>query len=660
MMTGGFGQAVCHARGLNGSVSALRLLWCLALLAGAADLGAVDFSVRAKPYISVPFGSVFSVDNYTAGGGADAAFDIDFTSIFPNPLDIGYTAGVEAGLNMVPLYEAGDIAQLYSGGLGAGLFYYPLSRLALRLDGVLGMYQATLKGGSYSNLYWRYGLEAGFRFSPRFTLSVNGGYRQYAAPGEPNYTGLYAGITGHVFFETGTRSGGITVELRQDEAVFPIFSPLYRQNRIGVLRITNRESAEIRNLRVSFQAGNYTSSQLLCGVQARLRKRSSVDIPLYADFSPAIFNFSEHGRIPGQVIIQYELLGSDRTTSSSAVVEVYNRNSFRWSDPRSLAVFISPTSPEVLDYSKYMVGIARNHLRTGLNRNMQFALFLYEGLRTGGIRSAPDIETPYAASHRNNEAIDYIQFPFQTLAYRSGDVDDLGLLYAASLEAAGISAALIPLADDFVVAFSLGIDERAAAGYFDSMDNLLVLGGEVWIPVGFSAFRDGFVNGWYEAMNGINGALAAGEDLNVIVLREAWQNYPPAALSAQEAQFDKPPEANVVRMAETGMLRYIAAEFGPKIRRAQEAIRTGGGTPALYNQLGLLYVRSGMYEEAKAEYRRSAAMGSAPAMVNLGNLAMLERDMETASRWYSQALTVDPSNRAAANGLNQIALDKVE
>jgi tetratricopeptide (TPR) repeat protein len=632
----------------------------LALALAGTDLGALDFGIRVKPYVSIPFGSAFSVDNFTPGGGVDAAFDVDISSVLPNPLDIGYTAGVETGLNMIPLYKAGNVSQFFAGGLGAGLFYYPLSRLALRLDGTLGLYQSSLKGGTYSNLFWRYGLEAGFRFSPRFTLSVNGGYRQYAAPGEPNYTGLYAGLTGQIFFGTGDRSGGIVVELLQDEAVFPVFSSLYRQNRIGILRITNRESAEVRNVRVSFQAGNYTSSRLLCGSQPRIRKRGSVEIPLYADFSPAVYNFSENGRIPGQVIVEYELLGAHRTVNNTAVLEVYNRNSFRWNDPRALAVFVSPSAPELLDYSKYIVGIARNHLRTGLNRNMQFAVFLYEGLRAGGMRDSPDIETPYAASHGNREAVDYLQFPFQTLAYRSGDVDELGLLYAASLEAAGISAALIPLADDFVVAFSLGIDEETAAGLFDNLDNLLILNGEAWLPVGFRSFREGFVNSWYGAVNAIGGVLAAGGALNIVRLQEAWKSYPPAALSVQEAQFDKPPEANVARLAETDMLRYIAAEFGPKIRQTQEAIAARGGTASLYNQLGLFYVRSGMYEAAKAEYQRSAAMGSAAAMANLGNLAYLERDMEAAARWYGQALIVDPANQVAANGLNQIALNRME
>jgi Tfp pilus assembly protein PilF len=47
-------------------------------------------------------------------------------------------------------------------------------------------------------------------------------------------------------------------------------------------------------------------------------------------------------------------------------------------------------------------------------------------------------------------------------------------------------------------------------------------------------------------------------------------------------------------------------------------------------------------------------------MVNLGNLAMLEKDTAAAEQWYNQALRVDPTSRAAANGLNQIAIDRIE
>ncbi|MDR1318854.1 MAG: hypothetical protein LBJ90_04445 [Treponema sp.] len=67
-----------------------------------------------------------------------------------------------------------------------------------------------------------------------------------------------------------------------------------------------------------------------------------------------------------------------------------------------------------------------------------------------------------------------------------------------------------------------------------------------------------------------------------------------------------------------------------------------------------------MYNEARGILGQAANMGSEAAMINLGNLAMLERDIDAAERWYTQALSRDPANRAAANGLNQIAIDRMD
>jgi hypothetical protein len=640
-----------------------NLLFLVLWIKGGFCLSAVDFSVRAKPYMSFP--SAKSADLFGLGGGADLVFDVDISSILRNPLDIGYSVGPELGFGVTALNTAEGMPTFLSGGLGLSLFYFPISRLNVRLEGSFGIFQGAFDGpngkASYSNSYWRYGGEVGFRFSPLFVLSLGAGFRQYNyQPETPTYSGFYAGTTLQISFESGNRNDGVHIDLRQDEPVFPVFSGLYQQNQIGVLLITNDEALEIRNISVSFRAGSYTSSELVCGGEARLGKHKTVEIPLYADFSPAILNFSENGRIPGEVLIQYELLGAKQTVNNTALVEVYNRNSFRWNDPAGLAVFVSPNAPEVLDFSKYIVGLSRNYLRTGLNRNMQFAIFLYEGLRAGGLNSTPDIQTPYVEFHLTPEQVDFIQFPFQTLAYRSGDLDDLGLLYAAALEAAGIKTALIPLDNDFAVAFSLDINEQTAESFFDGLENLLVIDGEVWMPVAFSTFRDGFINSWYTAMQEINDIMARGTEPDFIVLQDAWRSYSPAALNTQEAQIDKPLEANVVRLFETDMVRYISSEFGPKIQVVIDEIRLRGGSPERYNRLGLLYVRSGRYTEAKAEYMRSAALGSAPAMVNLGNIATLENDTAAAESWFGQALTIDPGNRAAANGLNRIALERME
>ena len=55
---------------------------------------------------------------------------------------------------------------------------------------------------------------------------------------------------------------------------------------------------------------------------------------------------------------------------------------------------------EVLELSKYFVGVARNHFRTGLNKNMQFSMYVYEGIRSLGVVCEEKSDTPSGNSVR--------------------------------------------------------------------------------------------------------------------------------------------------------------------------------------------------------------------------------------------------------------------
>jgi hypothetical protein len=213
-----------------------------------AALPALDFSLRPRGFALIPLGE--SANNHTPGGGGDIG--LDMASILPNPLGLGYTLGMEGGFSLSPVAETEDTLQLYTAGLGLGLYYYPLSRLSLRLDGAMGLYRALYGDGSESSWYGWAGAEAGFRFTPSFILSAGGGWRylrdKYSS--RPIYSGLYAGLSLQFNFETSSSSsGGIALESIQEEALYPAFLFLYQDNPAAILRITNRESAEIRKRR---------------------------------------------------------------------------------------------------------------------------------------------------------------------------------------------------------------------------------------------------------------------------------------------------------------------------------------------------------------------------------------------------------------------------
>jgi hypothetical protein len=621
----------------------------LLLLLGAMRLSALEIAFRVTPELAIPAGGD-SPSLYKLGFAGTVNVDAQFRNFL--------SVGPEFSYFYVPLNGTGTSIQFANAGVSVGAFAYPMSRVRVQLEGSGGAYQAMNDSASCSNLWWKIHGNASFRLTPSFNLAATGGYITFMYPGSPLYSALVAGVSGQLSIDTRIATGNVAVSLEQGEPVFPLFYGIYKQNSIGTLTLVNNETAEIRDVTVSFRAGDYTSSLLSCGSMPLLEKRKSVKLPLYADFSTTIQNFTENGKMPGEVVVSYKLLGDGRTASKTVVIQVYNRNTVRWTDKAVLASYISPNAPEVLDIGKYIVGIARAKLRTGLNRNMQFAMYVLEGLKVGGLSNSKDSTTPYVDYHVDPAKLDYIQYPFQTLAYHSGDLDDLGVLVSAIFESVGIRSAVIPLKDDFVVAFSLGIAPEDAKDLFASLDNLLTINDEVWIPLSMSVLREGFVNSWFEGMKKVNEAFSENPDTEVIILQEAWRTYPAATITGSEAQFAKPDQSAVARAVDTDLMRYISNEFGPKIRAIQDDIKAkGSGTAAQYNSLGLLYIRAGMYEEAKGMYQKSAALGSVPAMVNLGNISILQKDFKTAGVWFKKALELQPDNKGAKNGLDRVELE---
>jgi hypothetical protein len=337
-------------------------------------------------------------------------------------------------------------------------------------------------------------------------------------------------------------------------------------------------------------------------------------------------------------------------------VQVYNRNTFPNVDASALAAFVSPSSPEVLQYAKSLTGIARSRRQTGINQNLQFSIYLFEGLRSGGVGIRADVAD-----------VREIQFPAQTLAYKSGTVTDLGLLFAASLESAGIRAAYIPLASttlstgasttlsvqDFIVAVSLGIGETAAASQFNGMDRLLVIDDEVWLPLSCAHFEEGFSASWALAVKALDAVFAAEETVEFIIVEDAWASYPPAPFPALGARTAQVEQNAVSSAADKALQAYIQSELSPKLQAVNAEIRRAP-TAALYNQQGNLYLRSGMMSEAKAAYEKAASTGSAGGAVNRGSLALQEKDYATAERWFNQALRLQADYAPALNGLEQV------
>ena len=642
-------------RGRSSPVTVRRCaLIVILLVVNCSLLIGLDFSFRPKGFVLIPMGpgneSEGKNDRYSVGGGGELGFEIDLSTVWSNPLGLGYTAGLEAGVLVNALQgDKAENVSFYSFGGVMGLYYFPLSRFFTRVDGAVGVQMSArdmggTTGRSDPGLFWRLGGEIGFRFTPGFTLAADTGWRQFSNSGSVANSGLYAGLTAQITFQTGKASGreGINASLDQYDAIYPAFMRLYQSNALGNVVLRNNENAEIRDVALFFRASGYTASEFPCGTVPVIPRGRSAELPLLADFSPGILQFTDSGRVLGELVIRYRFLGQERETVRAVTVATHNRNTVT-GDIASLAAFISPTSPETLDFARFVAGLSRANLRAGHSLNMQFSVWFLEALRASKIR----LGKTYADE---SEA----QYPAETLSYRTGSARDLALLFSSGLEGVGIKSAFIRAEGDFLVALNLGIGQSAAETLFNGLDRVLVIDGEIWLPLSMSAFNEGFMACWMKGADVLNRAFETGARIDFVIVEEAWSSYSPAPLPELGRDIIRTDTEAAAREVNRAMDQYVSQELTPILGQVQAQVMANP-TAALYNRLGILQARSGRIAEAKSSYERAAGMGSVPAMTNRGNIALVERDYAAAERWFRQALERDKENSAAKRGMEKIA-----
>ena len=126
----------------------------------------------------------------------------------------------------------------------------------------------------------------------------------------------------------------------------------------------------------------------------------------------------------------------------------------------------------------------------------------------------------------------------------------------------------------------------------------------------------------------------------------AWLNYPPAIYTGYGDVLERPSQAAVEALFQTAVNDYINSDLSVVIQNA----RTTGDS----NKIGLAYVRAGQYANAKNEFSKAAAKGNVSAMNNLGNVYMIEKDYAAAEKQYRQILSIEPDNKTALKGLENV------
>jgi tetratricopeptide (TPR) repeat protein len=630
-------------------VAILVMLFAFGARARAQD--GSGFAVSASPAFLLPLPGTPSAERFSYGGGvsvlatwvppglgllslgASLDYCLEPHSSGQNLQVVG--ASARAGLRLSP-WTGFEAALWGGGGLGFGML------------GSAGALVPTLSGG----------LDLGLYLSPSFRLALGAAYAHWFAGSGPLYQGLSASLSvGYNFSQANRRS---RVELRDIIVypVFPVFYKYYDDHALGSLLLRNGEDGPIEDIRVSFFVKQYMEAPTECVSIPAMKRGESSRVELHALFSRSILSVLEATKAQAEIVVTYRYAGRQTEARTSVAAIVNHRNGMTWDDDRKAASFVTTNDPAVLRLSKLAASLSRSGDYQSFDLAFREALGIFEAMRLYGLRYVVDPNTPHAKYESDEASVDYLQFPGQTLEFRSGDCDDLSILTTALLEAAGIETAFITVPGHIYVAAALSSPPDQLSSLLARPEDIIVEGGKAWLPIEVTAVQEGFLRAWQLGAREWREAKAAG-NAGFFPLHEAWGTYAAVAMP-DEVKIDLPKGDDILARYDSTMGKFVDNETAQRAEalRSAAAAAAARKDPRPYVRLGILYARYGLLAKAEAAFRDSIKVqDNASAWCNIGNVLYLKGDYAGSLTAYKSAQRLALNDPKILAGLARAAYE---
>jgi ligand-binding sensor domain-containing protein len=369
-----------------------------------------------------------------------------------------------------------------------------------------------------------------------------------------------------------------------------------------------------------------------------------VTVPLRLELNESVLEQRENSVEQLLVSLQYYLQGEMKENKFTRGVSLVGRNAMTWADPRRIGLYVAHLDPDVERLARRVINAGKgNEAEYVLDDNFIRAVELFAAIGGAGVHYLPDPDHPYTGLGRSDGALDFIRFPRETLAVRSGDCDDIAVLYAALLQSVGVDTALVDVGDHVFLLVDTGLKgdrfRRIAA------DPRLVhqdQSGRIWVPVETTLVGRPFTEAWSRGA-----AELAREPKRIVAVRGAWEVYPPVpgALSTPFPPLEGLAE-DAVRRARTDLGAAEDGLLGGGASVLKERLRRDPADAAAANDLGVLLGRRGYYRHARKWLEEVIRLRPdfAGGYSNLANVLYERGDYAGAVANYTRALELEPGN----------------
>ena len=567
-----------------------------------------------------------------AGPGAMAS-----ATFRPWSLPIAFGAG--SRFSFMPLEDGTGSLESYTVEGKAGFRARLGSRVRVSANLVAGPAFSVFRSGGESTFEpdFFYGADAGIGY--HFSRSVFADVRL-------SFTGITrlnhaAGLSASLGFALGSPSryfasdlptpdyddGVVGVSELRVARLFPALYAYYDANPLGSMMLTNWAEEAITDLRVTVFVDRFMDVPRVAICPDTLGPAQAGHANLHALFTDEILLVTAATRTPAVFEVSYTLAGESRSFAFEHPLEIADRNAITWDDDHKVAAFVTETDPIVATFARGAAGTVRNAGFAQVPENFRIAVGLFEALRLHGTDYVTDPNTPYAELSDTPEAVDYLQFPRQTLETRAGDCDDLSVCYASMLETAGVPSAFVTVPGHILAAFAIGLDPADARRQFANPEQLIITESGVWIPIEVTMVREGFAIAWQEGVRVWTQHHETGT-AELFDVATARRSYEGVGLLDTGRIVSQPPEAELLRAYRDEIRWFARMQLEPRLAATRSRIASEGDAARHRNSLGVAFARADLLPEAETEFFTALALDPAhlPSRVNLANTLLLRGD----------------------------------
>ena len=280
------------------------------------------------------------------------------------------------------------------------------------------------------------------------------------------------------------------------------------------------------------------------------------------------------------------------------------------------------------------VGEIRPAILDGAPRNLLNAMAVWEGIRAFSINY---VSAPWRVAE--TDLLDDVQFPRETLANHTANCSGSSVLLAACLENIGIRTALVGTSDHVFIIFDSGVNKKNASRVSVDEKDYIIRENTVWIPLETTIINHPFAEAWKLAADGYYKIADSQGRLDIIDVRAAWEQFPPANLAANVKASEPPPADKVGALMNDDMKNVLQISNQMLDQKVAELKKRGDEKS--YNEASMYLANAGRYTDAASVLK---GYTSPMAKNNLGNIYLMQGDSANAYKNYFAALDADKSD----------------